>query len=363
MSSSSQQSATISARDRPSGTRERRVVVLFACLLPVLFGLWANLDEVRSLGMHRNPPGWQVDAIAPVISGLYFGHAWNYTGLVDVRDRFLSRVTGHDSATLNAAIASTLATDPGSVSREYYLLGSDDKGVVDFVALSFLIFGKNVEGFLYTYFLILAISTLAFVVHFWNKPWALFLMASFYAAHLAFLPTVFLNLQLKSVIALRFMPVASMIACLHIVIAVLRWRLTGKQIALVVLQACVVIFVIHVRSSAVWQVGAVGVALLVVVACRGCAQAPPLRRFAMGAWPLAALVVGLVGLNGYQKVAYAPEYHRGDQILGHVFWHSFYSGLAFHPELARRFELKIDDVSIVRATGRFLIARGRGDEW
>jgi hypothetical protein len=88
-----------------------------------------------------------------------------------------------------------------------------------------------------------------------------------------------------------------------------------------------------------------------------------LRRHAGVGVPLAALAVGLLGLQVYRSVAYPVEYQRGDQILTRGFWHNIISGFAFHPTFAEREQLRIDDVSIMRAVGRYLTAQGRADEW
>lgn len=75
------------------------------------------------------------------------------------------------------------------------------------------------------------------------------------------------------------------------------------------------------------------------------------------------MVAGYLGLQAYQAVALPEEYRRGDEIATRVFWHNIFTGFAYHPELQPRFEVWLDDVSIMAATGRYLVETGQSDRW
>lgn len=75
------------------------------------------------------------------------------------------------------------------------------------------------------------------------------------------------------------------------------------------------------------------------------------------------MVAGYLGLQAYHAVALPEEYRRGDEIATRVFWHNIFTGFAYHPELQPRFEIWLDDVSIMAATGRYLVETGQSDRW
>jgi hypothetical protein len=68
------------------------------------------------------------------------------------------------------------------------------------------------------------------------------------------------------------------------------------------------------------------------------------RSTALAVGSTVSLAVGAyLGVQLYQATALPEEYRRGDQITTRVFWHNIFSGLAFHPDFAERYSLRIDD--------------------
>ena len=357
----------------PAGRLVALVLILAA------FGL--NLRTAIDLGLDRRPPSWTMAWVPAAISDLYFGGPGDYTGLVVVRDAFESKLSGPDS--YNEAIRRTIAETPrSSTSRETHLLGTDDKGTLDFVKLAFRLFGPNVEGLLYTYFAILGISVLLFVVRFWRYPWTLALLAAYLVAHDAVMPVAPINPQLQGILLARFISVLAMIAFVQVALEMgeawigwARWPgaiLTPGQVGLI-------IFVVHLSSRTAWAILAatlVGGLLVILTPPRlrwAAARIVPWRPAAsqdlrpawlplLALWPVAALWAGNVSLTLYRQQAFAPVYFS-DQGATHVFWHSLFSGLSTHPDLAREYDIRIDDVSVVAATGRYLVAEGRRGDW
>jgi hypothetical protein len=78
---------------------------------------------------------------------------------------------------------------------------------------------------------------------------------------------------------------------------------------------------------------------------------------------IALTVAGYVGLQAYQAIALPVEYRRGDEIATRVFWHNIFTGFAYHPVLQDRFRIWLDDVSIIAATGRYLVETGQEARW
>ena len=94
-------------------------------------------------------------------------------------------------------------------------MGPDDKGIVDLIELSFLTFGYAAENVTLMYYVILAASCSIYVAAFWHTPSRLLLVTALLAMLYLSLPMVAYNGQLRSVLALRALPVLAMVACLH----------------------------------------------------------------------------------------------------------------------------------------------------
>jgi len=333
----------------------------------------ANVKSVFDLKMHRRPPGWYLDAIPPALSTLEYGHPSDYTGLVVVRDEFRAHVRSDDAEGLNPAIQAAAQLSPGTMARTRYLLGADDKGVVDFVKVSFLVFGQRVESFQYLYLLLLGVCVALFLIRHWDQGWPLLFPVAYLGAHLVVLPTISINPQVKGVIAMRFIPALSLLPFLDAVISIRPANNLGWRDFLFVGQATVFMFIMNVRSSVLSQFAMVlviagGATAVFLARRRNQMRRPdrpvvPLRGVVGIWWPGLVLGIALATLTLYQKCSLAEEYRRGDEIAGRVFWHSLYSGWTFQPELARRESLKIDDVSVMAAAGRYLNVRGRHQEF
>jgi hypothetical protein len=275
-----------------------------------------------------------------------------------------------DARDIDVTIRKILELDPSTIDRSYVLLGLDDKGIVDVVTLSFQTLGFRLERVLYFYFGLLAVSCAVFVLAFFRRPLLLLLLVTFLVMDWLTLPALSANPQLVSVLGLRVAPVLTMVACLHCVLFVLGPRPSVLAMALVGIQAVLITFGTHLRSVAAWQVMTITVlagAVVLVRWRRRHGQAGNVWNWrhpvVLTCWPVLLVLGGQLFLAGYRARAFPAEYQRGEQILTRVFWHNIFSGLAFQPELAQRYSLRIDDISIIRATGQYLQETGRAQEW
>jgi hypothetical protein len=353
-------------------------VALAGGLLLVMLG-GANLARVRSLGMDTHLPFWVVDAIPPALSDLSYGLRGDYTSLKAVSEAFYGSLgpniqgdPGRNAAQVNRAIAQALSLNPMTISRKTVLLSGDDKGIVDLVKLTFLLFGRDSARIIYGYFAILFFSIILFVASFRTTFLPLVLAALFLAAHYSILPLAYYNPQLQSVLALRFLPVLALVACLHCLYFTLWPQVTPVGVGSLMLQIVILVFTIHLRSVAIWQV-----ALITLAGAAHCSSREreevhdPGRvglRFRFHLRPATLLpallaLIGLLGLSQYRKSFYHERYRNGEVMTTRPFWHNIISGFAFQPYLARRYQLKVDDSSEAHATGRFLTEEGRGAEW
>jgi hypothetical protein len=368
------------AAEPRSSVQPRTWTVTLGWLILVVLA-WGNIQRVRSLGMPENPPFWVVDAIPPVLSHLEFGQRADYTSLKDVSDTFYhalrleSSALEHDSTTVARAISATLSLDRKAVSRETILLRDDDKGLVDFVHLSFLIFGYASEKIVYLYFALLFISVGVFAASFRKNLFSLTVAGLFLVAHYLILPLVFYHQQLKSVLAPRFLPVLALMACLHCLMFITRPQKTIGGVAGLLLQVALLIFVLHLRSVTMWECAlvislgilAAGTALL----NRKPVSSPGAERPAASGWrpatwivlPAVLTVAAILGLNAYRKATYDPRYFKGEVMVTRPFWHNIISGFSFNPALVELYGFKIDDSSEAHAAGMYLTQQGRAAEW
>jgi hypothetical protein len=345
----------------------------FLATMVALVALFAaNLGRVRSLGMADFPPFLVVvDAIPPALSNLVFNSPRDHTSLSAVNSAFYGTIWGsapgvpHDARLVTRAIAAVLALDHKTISRETQLMSGDDKGIVDFVKVAFRLFGYHPERILYLYFLLLFGSILLLVVSFREIRLAAVIAAAFLAAHYLILPEVFFNLQLRSVLMPRFLPVLGLMACLHGLFFALRPRLSLPALAALLAQMLLLIFTLHLRAVTVWEITLVegfGTALFLLRKLN-----KSTARGASDTWaaliPVTLLLLGAASLTEYRKLTYNEHYLKGDVMATRPFWHNILSGFAFNPELARQYGFKVDDSSEVRATGRFLTRHGRIKEW
>jgi hypothetical protein len=366
--------------ERLDRLEETRTVARLASLLGVLlivaaFGM--VVTRAVALDFHNRQPFWVADAIPAVLSELYYGHQKRYTTLESVQRRFFARVDREvaTARTVNAAMRRLAETGEDSTGQPYLLLGPDDKGIVDLIKGGFLLFGLRAESIVALYFTLLLLSCALYVIAFWRSPSALLLLAAFLGMFYLVMPMIMHNGQLRSILALRVLPILSIVACLHCLLFMatsLHARVRAVQVILVALQVLLVTFTIHLRSTTLWQVATIlgfGVAVLIVPQVvarirRVPASFLPARSTLLAAGAsIGLMAAGYVGLQAYHAVALPEEYRRGDEIATRVFWHNVFTGFAYHPELHQRFKIWLDDVSIIAATGRYLAETDQLDRW
>ncbi len=338
-------------------------------ILIALFG--ANLARVRSLGMDDLPPFWVVDAIPPALSNLVFHSPSDHASLAVVSSAFYASLQGNapyqprDTQMIGRAIAAVRALDPGTIARDEQLMSGDDKGIVDFVKIAFALFGYRSDRIIYLYFLVLFVSISLLIFCFRASPLPPIIAGAFLTAHFMLLPAVFYNLQLRSVLAPRFLPVLGLVACLHCLFFAFRPSSKPSGVAGLILQAAVLIFAMHLRSVAIWEIALVGIVSVAMFAAN--LVSPASQACARSRWapllPAALLVLGMAGLSEYRQLTYNRHYLNGDVMATRPFWHNILSGFAINPVLAAQYGFKVDDSSEVRATGRYLTQHGRGAEW
>ena len=338
----------------------RNTLSLGALILLAVGAFGLNVSRAERMGVFRDMPGWVVDAIPAALTQIHRPDLPRYTIATKIRDLYYLPIA---AAELNARIATISAADLSS-STGYVLLGNDDKGIVDFVEWAFRLLGPYAQSIPRLYYGLLGLSVMLFIVSFRNRPVHLAAAACVLFASYQVLPYTVMNSQLGSPLALRCMPLLSLVACLHVTLQSTRRSFLWTDALILAPQALLIVAVIHMRMTAMWQVlPIVSVALgAAVLRWRG---GEPVRLSALASPALSVLVVlaSLAGLSAYRNVAFSAEYQAGQQIMTRVKWHNVYSGFALNPTLARERDLRIDDASIVRDVGRYLERSGKVQAW
>jgi hypothetical protein len=347
----------------------QRNVLAILCLSLAALAFLVSLNAALRLKMHSEIPIWVASAIPPALSRVAYGHDRHYMSLNFVHDSFYGQLKGYEASHVNSVIGNILADNPVAVDRSDRILSGDDKGIVLVTELAFRLFGYKVQGVLYLYYLILGISAALFAYAYRRNPFALLLLAAFLLVHRMILPMIKYDGQLGAITALRCMPVLAMIACMHCLLFVFESKVDIRKLVLVVLQMAIIVFVIHIRSTTMWELALViGASVVALLLRTGPVLTLPSRAFVRFArWPAAVpLVAGVVlmlGLNAHRAYGFPEEYHRGGEIVSRPFWHNIFSGFAYSPSLAKRYDLRIDDFTVLLATKQYLLENGREEVW
>lgn len=134
---------------------ELRSVILSAL---IIFALLVNVKIANKVGMLNVLPGWQIDAIPAALSSQIYGHPSNYTQLNVVKSAFYENLKSTHTQDIDRAIHAAMSLPLEKRSSDYSLLGTDDKGVIHFVELSFKIFGFSAISLYKMYFCLVALS-------------------------------------------------------------------------------------------------------------------------------------------------------------------------------------------------------------
>lgn len=227
-------------------------------------------------------------------------------------------------------------------------LGWDkDMGYADFVKLSFVLFGTKLQSLYYTYFLLLGLSALLFVIAHAYSPVHLFVPAGFMVLVYSIISLDGFGdpFQWDTVFNPRFMTTLATLPFFHIVISMIR-HTPMHWFGLVVLlgQAIVLAFAIHVRTTTAWTVIAVfalvAISLFIV---RWRSEAGFQGRSGWSGSPLlpAGLVVGVIATSLlYVKAAGHPSIEAKGFSTRHSIWTSVNYGLQNHPDWAEKYGSK-----------------------
>ena len=236
---------------------------------------------------------------------------------------------------------------PFNPNQEVAGSSGEDVGLVDYARLSFMLFGRKVVSFFFTYFALVATSLLAAVIAFRRTPGILAIFVLYAGALFVLFGSNLLDLDLVGVFDPRFLSTLSLIPAAHIALVMLiEPRPTAEQVGLVILQSAILVFGYWIRSSAFWTfLGLLGLALL--LAAYALWRRRPKGLTAI--WPFAVLAVLAAAHLTYVVNTLHPVYAKGNERPHHALWHSMIYGVAVNPDWPRKYAARygLEDVDEV----------------
>ena len=294
------------------------------------------------LGLHQSvSTRYRFHAIPIAVSRLYHNHPHDYTAIKRLAIRF------HDpDRNIDDQIRETMHPDFDTGAGTYYWV-ADDRGLADYVFCAFRLFGSGVRSLANFWFLLLSVSMLLYTIGYWRTPAALVLpplvlLGWCGVASIASERLPFPNAQgyWGEAIALhesRMFDGLALLGVLHLaILAGVGGSISCLAWMTAVLQATLLIFLYHARSSLGWQYLAlfslVGLRVGWWVLNRTRIENRPTAASLVRPLFVAGLVaVSLVGLKQYQQAVYHQNYAK--EYGQRTFWHNALMGLAYHPVL------------------------------
>jgi hypothetical protein len=324
-------------------TSTRPTVWLLLCT--VLF--FAISQNVLSQG-GPNPlsPRYTLYAIPAAIS-LLRGYPHDYTAQMEDAGPFIFQ-----SGDTNNKIKQRLTMKPGDNSAIWYVSG-DDKGLIDLTYAAFIIFGPILESISKAVLLLIGLSVLLYVLQFRRQDAPMAALASLLCGLYGVLFTFGLTDQSGSIAEPRFLGVIAVFSSMHLMLlSIGQQRLSWLEWLIAAAQLCILVFVIHLRSSELWQLIAICVFAIAAIVLR------------VTIWRRALLIVllpllGLGALTIYRHATLNPRYLDSD-LSTRVFWHNALIGLSINPVLREKYGFTaLRDDSITEAVRRRMIGENR----
>lgn len=252
--------------------------------------------------------------------------------------------TLNDSKILNNAFQEAINVDNASSDGQRYLFAYD-KGLPVYYKLAFMIFGYNIEGFFYLYFLLLLISVLIFIFTFYKRIELLNILLLFVASHFLIVAGASsVGMQLKTVHNARFLPVLAILPTIYLALLILgKHRFAKGVLAGAFLQASILVFIVHIRGGTIYQLMFLATVFILVVIGNWFAN----RQIGVYAfkkvrfYPLGVVLLVFFILSLHQVVAL--KYPYGSDNDRRSFWHPAYLGLSAHPDSMAKYGIEPKD--------------------
>jgi hypothetical protein len=274
-----------------------------------------------------------------------FQKLWDVWTLGNNEASVIPRLT--DAQILNRGIAEAMALGPlhpGQLSRHELMTGYyNDLGNVDYIKLSFWLFGAKIQSLYKLFFLVLGTSVLAYILAFPRNLLACATLVAITFGFYAEMNSAIFSAYMPGVYGSRYPGVLAIIPTLHLALLLI-WRapMSARNFALAAVQAVLLIFAIKVRGGAMWGylvlfgIVAIYAAAASVHAARvvgfrrtiDCQQVAFTSLLACLRWPLVLTMTLVVMHSTYMGIVLHPAYDSDDVLPHHMFWHTIFTNYA-----------------------------------
>ena len=247
-----------------------------------------------------------------------------------------------DAALMDSAIQAALSLDSlsqGSFTERTLICGEyDDLGLTDYYSLAFKTFGYSIAAPFRLYFLLLALSALAFAFSFKHSKESIVLLSIWsFALALVISSTYFDDIGLGTVHNQRFLSTLAFLPFVHIALEISanreisRWNLFSLLV-----QTTLLIFAWTIRQSVSWAI----VAILLIICISAFQQkfnwyykTSYLNKLKnLFKWPTYIFLGVVITVVSLRPFFYDPIYKLDDVLPHRMAWHSAFLGLAVHPQ-------------------------------
>lgn len=322
-------------------------VAAFFLTLAIAFGLGLSSAEPTERMRYH--------ALPVAISQLYHGQEHDYTANWQVAMAFQTPGQAVKDV-INATVGPSFEK-----TAQVYFWTADDRGLADFVYGAFVAFGPHLTSLFYFWFLVLGTSLALALIAFRRDPFALAVIASAMVAVGVLLPVyTHANAGLPVHISesRMFDPLGG-VALFHLLLSIFRPIRTTMWLhgLALLLQAALLGFLFHTRTTLVWILLSVAVVSLTITFVRFRKRAP-LPTLLQAVAPAILIVAAWAGVLIYQSAAMHRAYLT--EIGPRTVWHNILIGLIQSPTFSK--ELQITEFSDgVAADAVLLDMRQRGD--
>ena len=332
----------------------RRVIYLVAALVILV------ITGIHSMAVEKSRPGIDLSmngsralyGMITATSNYGFGsplHSF-YKPIFDI---FYTKGT-HTWDEVNGLIDKAMALDPNTLTpnnlnRGFGELDSDDKGIILWHWAAFELFGPHVGSIYLFYFMLIAISMVAFWLAHRRDEAAVMLLPLYALSHSAMAAYVLAGPTdtMGTLITSRPFAMLAALPALHLALLIIRKTHFSRWLAAgAIYQIAFLLLVITVRSSTKTQLiflllvaGFMGLCWLrrEVGSFKNLPQHLISRDFIRRplVWVMTFLLIGSVSLATFYVTA-VPSDIRARSTTGHVFWHAMLAGFILDKEVLAR---------------------------
>jgi hypothetical protein len=272
-----------------------------------------------------------------------------YRGYVSV----LMHLVKHDFAAATPIARDELIRTAGLIAQVnsdgVFFFPADEKGLQDFVIVSFALFGKTTVGFYKLYFLLLSLSVAASLLCSIDRIAAQAAILLTLAAMIAVVPALPITSELASLLNPRAFDMLTLPATVSLVsLAVLRSQVRLWQFPLFIIQILLISFAVHIRNATAWQIvllTLVPLAIIVPRFVRRNISFGNLSDYSTSILILILILFAFLPSQALMQSGFAPEY-ASQKLSRKIFWHNVGMGFAVSDYFRKKYGLQLSDSSM-----------------